>query len=321
MIAPNLVGQPMDGVHTEIDGLDVLLERLPPWVQDHVLEHQEDVEDVVMDLGCPLALNLKKGFVAFDKIIEKSDIETLKYALKDVADDGRTGIDGTLHRISVVRRRARGGEGTIIGATIRIARVTMGLAEPLRPYLNGGNFIILGPPKRGKTTLLRDAIRIIGGWLGPKLWVIDSSNEIAGFADVKHWMLGYARRLQVPGPEFQTAKITEALANHSAAMVILDEVKRLADAEALESGSKTGVNFGATCHAETFDEALERSVYQPLFGNVNLRERVKYTRSSFDTIIEIKDWGKFVVYQNADEVINRHLNGEQVEGVRVGAWS
>jgi stage III sporulation protein SpoIIIAA len=125
--------------------------------------------------------------------------------------------------------------------------------------------------------------------------------------------------LQVPGPEFQEKVIAEAISNWSAEKVILDEIKRINDALALEEGSKTGVGFGATIHAWTLEEALERKAYQPLFGNVDLVARKKHTRSSFETIIEIQDRGKYVVYENADEAIERHLEGFSLEGVQVEA--
>jgi stage III sporulation protein SpoIIIAA len=242
----------------------------------------------------------------------------LKFALKDVATDNRTGLDGTLHRISVRRRRARGNEGVIVGAIIRLARVAVGVAEPLRPYLESGNFLLMGPPKMGKTTLLRDIVRIMAESLGPRL-VVDTSNEIAGFSDVPHAIIGDAVRLQVPGPEFQEKVITEAIANWSASVVILDEIKRIGDALALEEGSKTGVGFGATVHAWTLEEALERKAYQPLFGNVDVISRKKHTRSSFETIIEIKARGEYVVYENADEAIAAHLAGTILEGTQIVA--
>jgi stage III sporulation protein SpoIIIAA len=89
------------------------------------------------------------------------------------------------------------------------------------------------------------------------------------------------------------------------------EIKRIGDALALEEGSKTGVGFGATVHAWTLEEALERKAYQPLFGNVDVMSRKKHTRSSFQTIIEIKARGEYVVYENADEAIAAHLAGHQ----------
>ncbi len=305
---------------TGIDQLDVLLEKLPDWIQQRVLEFEDEIEDIVMELGRPLRFNLQDGFKRFPEPITKRELEDLKFAVKDVAGDNRTGLDGTLHRISVIRRRARGSEGVIIGATIRLARVAVGVAEPLRPHLKRGNPLLMGPPKMGKTTLLRDIVRIKAESLGPRLVVVDTSNEIGGFGDVPHPIIGDARRLQVPSPELQAKIITEAIANHSAAMVILDEVKRVEDALVLEDGAKTGVAFGATVHAWTLEEALERRQLRPLFGNVDLEARRKHTRSSFDTIIEIKDRGRFVVYEDANEALERHLVGERLEGIQVGAW-
>jgi stage III sporulation protein SpoIIIAA len=302
-----------------IDQLEVLLERLPDWIQQRVLEHQDAIEDIVMELGRPLRFNLQHGYKRFDELITKRELEDLKFAVKDVALDNRTGLDGTLHRISVIRRRARGGEGIIIGATIRLARVTVGVAEPLRPYLERGNPLLMGPPKMGKTTLLRDIIRIKAEQLGPRLVVVDTSNEIGGFGDVPHPIIGDARRLQVPGPEWQAKVITEAIANHSAAMIFLDEVKRVEDAHVLQDGANTGVAFGATVHATTLEQALERPQLKPLFGNVDLEKRNKYTRVSFDTIIEIKSRGEYVVFENAEDVVGQHLEGRHVPGTKVYA--
>jgi stage III sporulation protein SpoIIIAA len=300
-----------------IDQLDLLLERLPDWIQQLVLEHQFKIEDVIMELGRPLRFNLKSGFKRFSEIIRKDELEHLKFALNDIGLDNRSGLDGTLHRISVRRRRARGGEGTIVGAIVRLARVARGVAEPLRPYLERGNFLLMGPPKMGKTTALRDCVRILAERLGPRLIVVDSNSELGGFSDVPHEIIGDAVRLQVPGPEFQEKIITEAIANWSAEMIILDEIKRIPDALALEEGSKTGVRFGATVHAWTLQEALERPAYQPLFGNVDLKTRSKPTRSSFDTIIEIKARGEYLIYENGDEVISKVLAGKNIEGIRV----
>jgi stage III sporulation protein SpoIIIAA len=308
---------PTHPVAPPIDQLDLLLERLPDWIQQLVLEHQAEIEDVIMELGRPLRFNLKCGYKCFHELIRKDELEHLKFALGDIGLDNRTGLDGTLHRISVRRRRARGGEGTIVGAIVRLARVASGVAEPLRPFLERGNFLLMGPPKMGKTTALRDCVRILSETLGPRLIVVDSGNEIGGFADVPHQIIGDAVRLQVPGPEFQEKIITEAIANWSAEMVILDEIKRVADAMALEEGSKTGVRFGATVHAWTLQEALERPAYQPLFGNVDLKTKSKPTRSSFDTIIEIKARGQYMIYERGDEVISRMLLGKSIEGIRV----
>jgi hypothetical protein len=67
---------------------------------------------------------------------------------------------------------------------------------------------------------------------------------------------------------------------------------------------------------DRLEEALERKVYQPLFGNVDVISRRKHLRSSFGTIIEIK----YMVHENADEAIAAHLAGIALEGLSVSEW-
>jgi stage III sporulation protein SpoIIIAA len=128
-------------------------------------------------------------------------------------------------------------------------------------------------------------------------------------------IIGDAVRLMVPGPEFQERVITEAVANWSAEKIVLDEIKRLNDALALEERSKTGVGFSATVHARS----LERKAYAPLFGNVDLIARKIHTRVSFEKIIEIKARRQYLLYEDAESAINSHLEGRSLEelGTRV----
>jgi stage III sporulation protein SpoIIIAA len=136
---------------------------------------------------------------------------------------------------------------------------------------------------------------------------------------VPHPIIGDAVRLMVPGPEFQEKVITEAIANWSAEKIVLDEIKRLNDALALEEGSKTGVGFSATVHARSLEEALERKAYAPLFGNVDLIARKKHTRVSFEKIIEIKSRGEYLVHEDAEAAIAAQLEGEipKRTGIRI----
>jgi stage III sporulation protein SpoIIIAA len=312
LIVP-VIAEPLEQTVTPIEALENVLEILPPWIQEHVRDHLNEVEDIIMEVGRPLRFNLCHGFKRFKEIVSEDELKNLKFAFRDVAADNRTGIAGTLHRIAVRRRRARGGEGVIVGAIIRLARVTVGVAEPLRPFIDGSNLLLMGPPKSGKTTLLRDIVRIMAEQYGPRLVIVDTSNEVGGWSDVPHPIIGDAVRLMVPGPEFQEKVITEAIANWSAEKIVLDEIKRLNDALALEEGSKTGVGFSATVHARSLEEALERKAYAPLFGNVDLIARKKHTRVSFEKIIEIKARGEYLVYEDAEAAITSHLEGRSLD--------
>ena len=73
---------------------------------------------------------------------------------------------------------------------------------------------MLGRPGVGKTTMLREAARVLADDLGKRVIVVDTSNEIAGDGDIPHPGIGTARRMQVPTPSLQHAVMIEAVENH-----------------------------------------------------------------------------------------------------------
>ncbi len=60
----------------------------------------------------------------------------------------------------------------------------------------------MGRPGIGKTTMLREAARVLADDLDKRVVIVDTSNEIAGDGDIPHPGIGRARRMQVrtPGP-------------------------------------------------------------------------------------------------------------------------
>lgn len=104
----------------------------------------------------------------------------------------------------------------------------------------------MGAPGTGKTTLLRDEVRIVSDRYGHRCVVVDSSSEIGGEGRRPHPVLAKASRMAVPDPKEQPNKMLEAVANHSAQVV--DELGWIEDAKTVEIIAGKGVKVIATAH-------------------------------------------------------------------------
>ena len=190
------------GRTTEIvtDDLDQLLEVLPPHICDplEALQDRRDLLEVVMDLGRePEARMPGREVLLSTHAVREEDIDYVIQRIGAFGDDNRAGIERTLHRISAIRNR----EGRIVGITCRVGRAVFGTVAIIRDIVESGRSILMmGRPGVGKTTLLREAARVLADDLGKRVMIVDTSNEIGGDGDIPHPAVGRARRMQVPTP-------------------------------------------------------------------------------------------------------------------------
>jgi stage III sporulation protein SpoIIIAA len=304
------------------DDLELMLEVLPLALRA-ALEGQaqkESLMELVLDLGrLPEARYPDHGEMLADTPVSHEDIAYVVGRIGRFGKDNRAGIERTLHRISAIRNRV----GDVIGLTCRVGRAVFGTVDILRDVIEEGeSILLLGRPGVGKTTLLREAARVLADELNKRVIVVDTSNEIAGDGDVPHPGIGRARRMQVPSPEEQHAVMIEAVENHMPEVIVIDEIGTTAEALAARTIAERGVQLIATAHGNTLENLLQNPTLSDLVGGIQAvtlsdeEARRRGTQKTvlerkapptFDVLIEIQDKDRLAVHHDVAEVVDRFL--------------
>ena len=304
------------------DDLQLLLEVMPPAVRATVEAHPRRAElvELVLDLGrLPEARFPDGGEFLSDQAVTREDIAYVVERVGRFGKDNRAGIERTLHRISAIRNRV----GDVIGLTCRVGRAVFGTVDILRDVIESGeSILLLGRPGVGKTTILREAARVLADELDKRVVVVDTSNEIAGDGDVPHPGIGRARRMQVPSPEEQHAVMIEAVENHMPQVIVIDEIGTTAEALAARTIAERGVQLIATAHGNTLENLLQNPTLSDLVGgiqSVTLSDEEARRRGTqktvlerkapptFGVLIEIQDKDRLAVHHDVAEVVDRFL--------------
>jgi len=304
------------------DDLKLLLEVMPPAVRATVEGHPRRAElvELVLDLGrLPEARFPDGGEFLSDQAVTREEIAYVVERIGRFGKDNRAGIERTLHRISAIRNRV----GDVIGLTCRVGRAVFGTVDILRDVIESGvSILLLGRPGVGKTTILREAARVLGDELGQRVVVVDTSNEIAGDGDVPHPGIGRARRMQVPSPDEQHAVMIEAVENHMPQVIVIDEIGTTAEALAARTIAERGVQLIATAHGNTLENLLQNPTLSDLVGgiqSVTLSDEEARRRGTqktvlerkapptFGVLIEIQEKDRLAVHHDVAEVVDRFL--------------
>ncbi len=306
------------------DDLAQLLAVLPPELRE-ATTRQGDLEnllEIVLDLGRrPEARFAGSTVELATEPLGREDLDHVVQRVGAFGLDNRAGIERTLHRISALRNR----RGAVVGLTCRVGRAVVGTVNIVRDLIETGrSTLLLGRPGVGKTTLLREAARMLADELDKRVVVVDTSNEIAGDGDIPHPGIGRARRMQVPTPSEQHSTMIEAVENHMPEVVVIDEIGTQAEAFAARTIAERGVQLIATAHGNELENLLQNPTLSDLVGGiqaVTLGDDEARRRGSqktvlerkapptFDVLIEIRDKDRFAVYADVAEVVDRALRG------------
>jgi stage III sporulation protein SpoIIIAA len=317
-----------DGVpQTETtDNLDLLLAILPARIREGLGSGSlAGLLEIVLDLGRPAEARFADDArILGEGTVTREEIAHTIARTGTFTSDNRAGIEGTLHRIAALRNR----RGDVIGLTCRVGRAVSGTIAIVRDlFADGRSVLLLGRPGIGKTTLLREAARVLADDLGKRVVIVDTSNEIAGDGDIPHPGIGKARRLQVTAPDLQHAVMIEAVENHMPEVIVVDEIGTHQEALAARTIAERGVQLIATAHGTTLENLLANPTLADLVGGIETvtlgdeearRRRTQKTilerkaPPTFDVLIEIQDRSRFAVHQDVADSVDALLGGQMI---------
>ncbi len=196
------------------------------------------------------------------------------YAFEEEISRGYLTITGG-HRIGLAGRAVMA-EGAIqtlkhfSALNIRIAHPVTGCAEKWKKYFYEGNkpchVLIISPPGCGKTTLLRDAVRILSNGdtahQGVTVGVVDERAEIAGtYRGLATHDLGMRTDVLDGCPK---AMGMEMLLRSMAPKVLAVDEIGIQDVSSIENALRCGCKLLATLHGETIQDFLEKPGFRKL---------------------------------------------------------
>ena len=168
---------------------------------------------------------------------------------------------------SVIMNQGRlAGFGDFSSLAIRLPRECRGICAGFIDRLTQsslGNTLIVSPPGLGKTTLLRELIRVLAD-RGTRVAVLDERNELSASVGGKQYFdLGRCSDVLVGVPKGTGAGML--LRGMNPQVIAMDEISAWEDKQVIERIIGCGVSILASAHGRDRHEMLLRPMYRELF--------------------------------------------------------
>lgn len=200
------------------------------------------------------------------------------YAYEEERKQGYIMVEGG-HRIGITGELTTAGNGRFMAKyirymNIRLAHEHKNIARKMMDYLyhtkerTPYNTLIISPPGVGKTTLLRDVIRLISngnsGYKGCNVGVIDERGEIAGAYRGSATLDCGERTDVVTGGDKQQG-ISILVRTFAPRVIAVDEIGKKADADAILHAGVSGCSILATVHGTSIGDIRHKTELERIF--------------------------------------------------------
>lgn len=160
----------------------------------------------------------------------------------------------------------------ITSINIRFSREIKGAADKIMPHILAGrrvfNTLIISPPSRGKTTILRDAARQCGNVV--RCGIVDERREIAGALGEQNDIGKYSFVIDSCSKKDGIMILLRSMAPE---VIFTDEIGGDGDEEAIGRMMNAGVKIVCTAHGYDERDVMRRRAIKLLFYK-NVFERV-----------------------------------------------
>lgn len=250
---------------------------------EQAVPDRDKLQEVRFRIGQRVELQDGKRRVLCGEKVDRSDLKEMLeyisgyslYAFEEEISQGFITIPGG-HRVGVAGQVVMGAGKiknirNISFINIRVSREIRGCAEKVLRYIREGDYLyhtlIVSPPGCGKTTLLRDIVRLISGEEqdahGKNVTVVDERSEIAGcFRGMPQNDLGCRTDVLDGCPKSEGMMM--AVRSLAPEVVVVDEIGGKEDVQALRYAMNCGCTLIATIHGRDYREIQEKPDFQEM---------------------------------------------------------